>query len=86
MSDIRTYRKLREHGARLGRAGLSKRVVDLVAEFDGSYKGAMILAGRLRAIAQAAGFDSYWSEKVNRGYHDETFVLAKLDRPAEAAE
>ncbi len=86
MSDIRTYRKLRAQGARLGRAGLSQRVIHLVKEFDGSYKGAMVLAGRLQAIAHAAGFDAYWSEKVNHGYHEETFDLTKFaPLPEEAA-
>ena len=86
MSDIRTYRKLRAQGARLGRAGLSQRVIRLVAEFDGSYKGAMDLAGRLQAIAHAASFDSYWSEKVNHGYFEETFDLTKFEAQPEAAE
>lgn len=51
--DIKDVRKMREEGRRLGRAGLSQRVIDLVGEFDGSYKGAMELAGRLRVIATA---------------------------------
>lgn len=81
MSDIRTYTKLRAEGERLGRAGLSQRVIALVAEFDGSYKGAMVLAGRLQAIAQAAKHDDYWGEKVNHGYFEEVYALTQIKAP-----
>ena len=70
---------LREHGKRLGREGLSKRVIKLIDEYgelDGSYKGAMILAGRLKAISQAAKYDEYWSEKVDIGFHREMCEIA----------
>lgn len=59
---------LRKEGARLGRAGMSQRVIEIIEEFDGSYIGAMILAGRMKAIAQAAKCDGYWDEKVNKGF------------------
>jgi hypothetical protein len=64
-------KQLKAAGERLDRAGLSERVIDLVAEFDGSYKGAMKLAGRLKAIAGAAKFDGYWTEQVDEGFHAE---------------
>jgi len=80
MSDIKTWKKLRAHGQRLGRAGLSKRAIALIEDFDGSYIGAMILAGRMKAIAQAAGYDDYWSEKVNHGFIEEQYALERLDR------
>jgi hypothetical protein len=66
---------LKAAGERLGREGLSKRVLALVADFDGSYKGAMILAGRMKAIAQAASSDGYWTEKVDDGFHKERIAL-----------
>lgn len=66
---------LKEAGSKLGREGLSKRVLALIATFDGSYKGAMVLAGRMKAIAQAAKGDSYWSEKVDDGFHKERVEL-----------
>ena len=50
-------------GQLIGRAGLSQRVIQAVNEFDGSYKGAMELAGRLAVIADMATFDCYWQEK-----------------------
>jgi len=59
--------KAREAGEILGREGLSKRVIQLVDEFDGSYKGAMKLAGQLSVIANACTFDEYWDEKCSDG-------------------
>jgi len=70
-------KELRGRGEKLGREGLSLRVIELIEEFDGSYKGAMILAGHLKAIAQAAKFDEYWSEKVDIGFHNEMTHLSK---------
>jgi hypothetical protein len=72
--------KLKQAGAVLGREGLSKAVIEAVADFDGSYKGAMVLAGRLKAVAQAAKADGYWSEKVEDGYNRERDLLS--DRAA----
>ncbi len=71
---------LKRVGEKLRREGLSSRVVDLVAGFDGSYKGAMILAGRLKAIGQAAKYDGYWTEKVDEGFHREMADLKKITR------
>lgn len=75
MSNIKDFVALKKQGARLGRAGLSKRVFTLVDEFNReenrSYKNAMVLAGKLKAIAQAAKFDSYWDEKMSSGFQFE---------------
>lgn len=71
MQHLQWAKELRKEGERLGRAGLSERVIELVKDFDGSYKGAMHLAGQLKAISQAAKFDDYWTEKVERGFHRE---------------
>lgn len=75
---LRQAKKLRAAGAKLGREGLSSRVITLVNDFDGSYKGAMVLAGRLKAIAQAARADGYWSEKVEDGFQKETASLTQI--------
>jgi hypothetical protein len=72
---------LRRYGNLLGREGMSQRVIAAVTDFDGSYKGAMRLAGRLKAIGQMAASDSYWDEQVDRGFMHE---LMLGDRPAEA--
>lgn len=58
------FKEMRKWGAQVGREGMSKEAIAAVNEFDGSYKGAMILAGRMKAIAQAAGCDEYWAVKL----------------------
>jgi|GEM_PF-2339143 len=72
-------KELRKEGERLGRSGMSQRVLKCVEEFDGSYKGAMILAGRLKAIAQAAKCDDYWDEKVNKGFISELSDIKRFE-------
>lgn len=74
--DMKWSRELRSAGNQLGRAGLSEAVIEAVAQFDGSYKGAMVLVGRLKAVAQAAKFDSYWSEKVDDGFQKQRHLLS----------
>lgn len=90
MTSALTYaNELKKAGAVLGREGMSKAVIEAVADFDGSYKGAVVLAGRLKAVAQAAKADSYWSGFVEDGYHRERNLLADRavaeKRTAEAA-
>lgn len=77
---LKQANELKRAGAILGREGLSKAAIEAVADFDGSYKGAMVLAGRLKAVAQAAKADGYWSEKVDDGYQREWNLLS--DRAA----
>lgn len=59
--------ELREIGFKLGREGLSKAAIELIENFDGSYKGAIELCGKLSVIAKASSFDTYWHEKAKRG-------------------
>lgn len=63
------FKEMQKWGKAAGREGMSLEAIAAVEEFDGSYIGAMILAGKMKAIAQAAGCDDYWSEKVCKGYH-----------------
>ena len=67
--------KAREAAEILGREGLSQRVIFLVNEFDGSYKGAINLAGRLSVIAKACTFDDYWHQKARMGEVSESDKL-----------
>ena len=60
---------LREIGEKLGREGLSIAAIDLINNFDGSYKGAIQLCGQLSVLAKACTFDDYWSEQVDRGIY-----------------
>lgn len=71
------FKDMQKWGKAVGREGMSQEAIAAVEEFDGSYKGAMILAGRMKAIAQAAGCDEYWSEQVGKGY---TKQLSKAQR------
>ncbi len=73
--DMNNAKDARDAGKALGREGLSKLVIQSVDDFDGSYKGAMRLAGQLKAISQAAKFDQYWTEKVDDGYMDMLFKM-----------
>jgi len=72
---------LKREGERLGRAGLAERAIALVKAFDGSYKGAIILAGRMRAIATACKYDDYWQEKADEGYRRELCDLRMAGLP-----
>lgn len=70
--------RLKKAGAVMGRDGLSKRAAAIMVELvtkTGSYKEAMIAAGRLKAIAAAAKYDIYWTEKVDDGFHREMHFL-----------
>lgn len=59
--------KCRELGESLGREGVSLEVIKAVDEFDGSYKGAMELCGKLAFWADVSTFDDYWQEQAQRG-------------------
>ena len=52
---------------KIGREGVSLLAQQFIQEYDGSYKGAMQLAGKLSVIAKMSTFDDYWHEQVNRG-------------------
>jgi hypothetical protein len=82
--NIKEVREMQAEGRRLGRAGLSERVIDLVKSFDGeSYKDAMALAGRMRVICAAASYDDYWREQVQKG---EARELADIKRTSVGAD
>jgi hypothetical protein len=80
--------KLREHGVRLGRSGISARIHALVDEYvtRPSYLAAIQLAGRLRVLSMAASFDHYWNEKTQNGMSHEAWDVAKAVRPPEESE
>lgn len=74
IQSLRDSKDLRRSFEKFGRAGISQRIIDLVTEFykgPQSYFGAIQLAGRLRALAQCAGADSYWNEKQGVGFRME---------------
>lgn len=72
--------KLRLAGNNLGREGMSLMAQDFINQYiehGSTYKGAMILAGKLSVIAKMATCDEYWSEQVNRGVMAAEFVVNK---------
>lgn len=77
---IEIAKELKAEGKRLGRAGLAERVLTLVDEFNKNrtYKNAIVLAGKLKAIAQACKFDCYWDEKCSSGFEFEQRDLASV--------
>lgn len=59
-----------------GRAGLSKRILEIakeIVEVD-SYKRAIIGAGQIRVLAEIAEADSYWHEKMCFGIETENRI------------
>jgi hypothetical protein len=74
IAQLEWSKRLKNAGEVLCRGGLAQRavkiMVDLVTQTS-SYKEAMIAAGRLKAIAAAARYDGYWTEKVEEGFHKE---------------
>jgi hypothetical protein len=84
VQSLKDWKALKEQGKRLGRQGLSERVFTLVDEFNQNrtYKNAMVLAGRLKAIAQAATCDSYWDEKMSTGFEHEKHDLENCVFPS----
>lgn len=77
---LKISKQLIKQGGRLGRAGLAERVFTLVDEFNENrtYKNAIILAGKLKAIAQATKADGYWDEKCSSGFQHEVSDLENV--------
>ncbi len=74
MTGLDDYRLFKAEGERIDREGMSQRAIKAVEEWQASgatYKGAMILAGRLKAVAMMASADEYWREQVDKGMHKE---------------
>lgn len=68
--ELEKSRLLRKHGMKIGREGLAVAVIHAINVYqeNESYKNAMALAGALKAIAQAAKCDEYWTEQVDKGF------------------
>lgn len=72
--------KLRELGDQLERSGVADEALKAINNFDGSYKSAMELCGKLTVIADMSTFDDYWLEQVNRGVSTMTDSLCEVSR------
>ena len=80
---LQKSKELQKEGIRLGRAGLSQRVNDLVLQFaknnpEGNYREGIMLAGRLHAIFIATDPNDYWREVAKRGFDAEFYDLKKF--------
>ena len=75
-----TIKKLRVLGEKLGREGVAKEVQECVSDYDGSYKGAMELCGKLFVMAEMSTFDTYWEEQTQRGVDKQTSKCCELMR------
>jgi hypothetical protein len=60
-------KELRQAGEAMGREAISIYVIDLINNFDGSYKGSIELCGQLSVMAKVCSYDDYWNEQVCRG-------------------
>jgi hypothetical protein len=72
--------ELRKAGDILYRDGMAEMAMKEISNFDGSYKGAMELCGKLSVIAKMATCDDYWSEQVNRGQYKQEFEAKRVIR------
>jgi hypothetical protein len=70
--------ELRIIGHKMGREQISIHVIDLINNFDGSYKGAIELCGQLSVIAKVCSFDEYWNHQVLRGVRKAEDSLTRL--------
>ena len=64
---------LKNYGSILKREEISKRIIEIckdVVQKD-SYKNAVIAAGKIRALAMACEYDTYWNEKMCHGFEEE---------------
>jgi hypothetical protein len=61
--------ELRRTGSKLGREGMSLLAQEFLADYDGSYKGIIELAGKLSLIVKMTTCDEYWNEQAERGIH-----------------
>lgn len=70
--------ELRKFGRILGREGLAQMALEIAQDIvkDGSYKRAIIGAGKMQAIVKACTFDEYWDEKASAGIISGEYLLA----------
>ncbi|MEQ3658648.1 MAG: hypothetical protein ABNH21_06800 [Glaciecola sp.] len=70
--------ELRKFGDKFGREGVALEVIEAINEFDGSYKGAMELCGKLLVMGDVSTFDEYWQEQVEQGVGKQALRVQQL--------
>ena len=73
IKSIEDSKTLKKYGELMGREKIALRIIELckIVAKEEHYKDAIKTAGRLRAIAMACKYDSYWEEKMSDGYYAE---------------
>ena len=52
-------------GEILGRGGIANKIIELADSIsNGTYKNAIIRAGKISVLVEACKFDEYWAEKA----------------------
>lgn len=85
LQDLKDAKEMRSHGKRLGREHLALFAQKCVSDYleDPSYKGVLQLAGKLKAVCQAAKYDSYWDEQVWKGYRHGSACLVSFPKESD---
>lgn len=69
----------RKAGEILERGGIAQRIITIANDIvNGNYKNAMEKGARISELIDAATYDSYWTEKANKGKRDEQFEFELL--------
>ena len=70
---IHYYNRLKKEFDDMGRDGVSERIIKHIDAFNKnpSYKNAVILAGKLKALTYVCRGDCYWNEKAEQGFYEE---------------
>jgi hypothetical protein len=71
--------KKREVGEKLGRGGISQRIITIASEIsEGTYKEAIEKAGQISVLVESASFDDYWHEKAKSGQYLEMNLFGEI--------
>lgn len=74
--NIQDYNTLKKYGELQKREKLALEIIEICKRVakEQHYINAIIAAGEIKALAQACDFDCYWSEKVSKGYCQQTIT------------
>lgn len=72
----------RKAGEILCRDGISERILEIARDIvnEKSYKNAIIRAGQISVLVEAASYDEYWNEKASMGKCSEEAILSDLNK------
>lgn len=70
IKSIEDSKDLQAWGEMLGREGIAKAIIELCKEVATleHHKNAVTVAGKIRALTEAAKYDCYWREFVQDGF------------------